>query len=187
MKLYSFAFSGSIASGKSSLSLLVAKELNWPYVSFGDYIRSVARFRGLPESRQVLQALGQSLIEEGWEQFCRLVLNQVPWKPGQALVIDGVRHTEAIITLRRLISPAELLVIYISTSEAVRKIRAFERGETLVQDVQDHPTEIQVKNQLPQMADLIVDGDKPITEINQEIAKWFRQLRSIGSNHPSKR
>lgn len=185
MKSYSLAFSGSIASGKSSLSLLIAKELNWPYVSFGDYVRSVARSRGLRASRQVLQAVGQSLIEEGWRQFCRSVLNQVPWKPGQALVIDGVRHIEAITTLRRLISPAGLLVIYISTSKAVRNMRALERGETLVQEVQDHPTEIQVKNLLLQVADLIVDGDRPITEINQELAMWFRQRGPICPNRSS--
>jgi dephospho-CoA kinase len=121
------AFSGSIGSGKSTLSLSVAKALNWPYVSFGNHVRTVALLRGLGESREVLQEVGESLIQEGWEQFCKSVLAQTTWEPGEPLVVDGIRHVEAVETLQLLIVPSELLLIHITLNEPTRKARLYKR------------------------------------------------------------
>ncbi len=178
MKPCVLAFSGSIASGKSTLSLRIAEELNWQYASFGNHVRSVARVRGLEESREILQNIGQSLIEEGWKQFCWSVLCQARWASGEPLVIDGIRHVEAITTLRALIFPLELLLIFIDTSESIRETRLSQRSMAAyndLQNVEDHPTEVQVKTQLRQVADMIVSGDKPIAEIIQEILVWLQQ------------
>ena len=41
------AFAGRIASGKSTFSMGLAQVLGWPRVSFGDYVRQVARHSGL--------------------------------------------------------------------------------------------------------------------------------------------
>ena len=45
MKPVVLAFAGGIASGKSTLSSGVSRALGWPRVSFGDYVRRVARER----------------------------------------------------------------------------------------------------------------------------------------------
>lgn len=172
-------FSGSIASGKSTLSRSLATELRWKHASFGDYIRSQAKLYGLEASRRVLQNLGQSLIGKGWEQFCRLVLDQSDWTPGEPIIIDGIRHIEVITTLRSLVSPLEVILIFISVDEETRKTRIQLRDcseEESEQSVQNHPTEVQVNTRLQQVANLTVYGDQPPTQIIYEIMIWLHQF-----------
>jgi hypothetical protein len=88
------------------------------------------------------------LIDQGWEEFCRAVLMQVHWEPGQPLVIDGIRHTEAVDALRQLVTPSE---------------------------AEEHPIEVQVGTVLPEMADLIVDGARPVEDLLREMVTWIRQ------------
>jgi len=171
------AFSGSIGSGKSTLSLSVAKALNWPYVSFGNYVRTVALLRGLGESREVLQEVGESLIQEGWEQFCKSVLAQAPWAPGEPLVVDGIRHVEAVEMLRLLVVPSELLLIHITLNDLTRKARLNKRSPAdyaKMERIEDHSTEVQVKRRLPEIANLKVSGERSIDDIIHEILIWVQ-------------
>ena len=177
MKPFVLAFSGSIGSGKSTLSLSLAQALNWPYVSFGNYVRSVALLRRLGESREILQEVGESLIQEGWEQFCKSVLAQATWKPGEPLVVDGIRHIEALEMLRLLVVPSELLLIHIMVNELTRQARLDKRSPddyAKMERIEDHSTEVQVKSQLPQIADLIVSGEKPTDDSIREILIWIQ-------------
>lgn len=96
MKPAAIAFSGSIASGKSTIAAAVAEALHWPCVSFGNYVRFVARSQGLVESREVLQAIGADLVEKDVAEFARAVLAQADWRPGQSIVIDGIRHVTVL-------------------------------------------------------------------------------------------
>lgn len=57
-------FSGRIKSGKTTLSARVAELMGWPYTSFGDYVRKVARLRRRPELREILQEIGQELVDQ---------------------------------------------------------------------------------------------------------------------------
>lgn len=75
-------FAGKMGSGKTTISSLTAQTLGWARVGFGDYVRSVARQRGLDASRGTLQALGESLLADGSEGFCRDVLAQTDWRLG---------------------------------------------------------------------------------------------------------
>ena len=183
MKASVLAFAGSIASGKSTISLGVANALGWPYVSFGDYIRKIAKLRGLEDSREIFQEIGQSLIEEGWDKFCWSVLNQVEWSPGKPLVIDGIRHIEAIDTLRSIAFPAKLLLIFIEVKESTREARFLKR-ETYdhknLHIVENHPVEAQVKTLLPQTADLIVRNDEPIADTLYQIIMWISKNLVVG-------
>jgi dephospho-CoA kinase len=171
-------FAGKIASGKSAVSRKIADALGWPYVSFGNYVRTIARQRGLDESRQTLQKIGAALIKDNCEQFCWSVLDQADWNPGQPLIIDGLRHIEVVETLRRIISPFILRVIYIEVTDDVRESRLSEEGildsEQLSQ-IELHSTEVQVETLLPKTADLIVDGSNTLDDLVSEIVTWARQ------------
>jgi dephospho-CoA kinase len=178
MKPIILGFAGSIASGKSTLSNEVASSLGWQRVSFGDYVRTVAQRQELGESREVLQAVGASLVKQGMEQFCRAVLAQVDWEPGQPLVIDGIRHAEIVSTLRRLVAPFELLLVFVAVNESTRKARLVERGLTdykLRQQFEAHSTEAQVQTVLREMADYTADSTKKIEELVKEIVTWVQQ------------
>jgi len=172
------ASAGRISSGKSTLSTHVASALGWPQVSFGDYVRQVAQRRGLDDSRAVLQEVGATLIAQGWEGFCHAVLGQGAWVPGQPLIVEGIRHAEALAVLRQLVAPSELRLVFIAVNEPTRAARLGQRGmperETLP-GVEAHSTEAQVGTVLPGMADFTVDGTRPLEELLQDIVRWVQQ------------
>jgi hypothetical protein len=133
----------------------------------------------------VLQEVGAALIEEqGWKAFCRAVLAQVEWEPGQSLVVDGIRHGEAMEVLRQLVTPSELLLVFIAVEEVTRHTRLHQRSITddeAQQRLEVHSTETQVQTILPEMANFTVDGTRPVNNLVQEIAHWVRQRASAVS------
>ncbi|MFB2836539.1 AAA family ATPase [Floridanema evergladense] len=178
MKPIVVGFAGSIASGKSTLSIEVASSLEWQRVSFGDYVRTVAQSQGLGDSREALQAVGASLINQGMEQFCKAVLAQVNWQPGQPLVVDGIRHAEIIPVLRQIVTPLDFRLVFVGVNESIREARLVERGLSDRQQwqlLEAHSTEAQVQTALPAMADLTVDGTRKIEDLVLEIVGWIKQ------------
>jgi dephospho-CoA kinase len=178
MKNTVLAFSGAIASGKSDLSIGVAKALGCPRVSFGSYVRIITRLRGLEDLRENWQAVGESLIQEDLHQFCVAVLAQAPWAPGEPLVIDGVRHVEVAEALKSLVSPSGLRLIYIDVDDARRVQRLRERSphEKTLSELDRHSTEVQVKTALRQLADFVLDGNQPTEDLIREVKAWTDQL-----------
>lgn len=174
------ALAGKIASGKSTLAVNFAEAMGWPHVSFGDFVRSVARERNLPETREVLQEIGDKFIREELESFCRSVLAQADWKPGQPLVIEGVRHAEVSILLRQLVAPSKYFLVLVSVDDQTRKERLRAEGiddRDLVERVEAHPTEEQIKTVLPHIADYNLKGTDPIPVL-------INQLKAISSDEP---
>ena len=169
-------FAGRVSSGKTTLSKAMADALKWPRASFGDYVRKEARRQGLNESREVLQKIGASLVEDT-DKFCNKVLDQVSWKSGQNLVIDGVRHSEILGSLKRLAGPSEVFLIFVETNEqTIRKRRVDKNtsGEDNLSDLEAHSTEREVTTALPTIADLVVDGAHPLDILVQEMVAWLK-------------
>jgi len=164
---------GKIASGKSTLSASFAKEVGWPYVSFGDYVRSVARQRGLDDSqREILQQIGASLVEQDCEGFCRAVLRQAPWQPGEPLVIDGIRHLQVKQVLEKIVAPSDFILTYISVDEQIRRQRLHNEGiddPARIERIESASTEEQVKVELPRVADFILNGAEPLPKLVEEL------------------
>ena len=176
MKSTIVTFSGAIGSGKSSVSRAVAENLGWPCASFGDYVRKVASQRGLGQTRETLQTVGTSLIESGLEEFCRSVLSQVEWSIGQSLIVDGVRHVEALQTLRRITVPSQVLLVHVQMNPSQRKARLqqMEVPSSRLDEWEAHSTEVQVAMTLPELADLTIDGARPLKDLIHEVKEWVR-------------
>jgi hypothetical protein len=172
------ALSGRIGSGKSSLAAAVAEQLGAPCVSFGDYVRRVALNLALdPTEREVLQDLGEFLVRYP-EPLCKKTLESVSYRPGHALVVDGLRHLEVIPPLRALVAPAELVLVHVVAPDSERERRA-RAGESVLGDVhklEKHSTEVQVLTLLPQEADIHVvnDGTRSVVEVAGEIIDALR-------------
>lgn len=174
------AFSGRIASGKSTLSTQVAKALDWKRASFGDYIRIIAKGQGLEPSREVLQDLGETLAKKP-EDFCRAMLAHFGWQSGEPLVIDGVRHREIITALRRIVAPLEVRLIFVDIEDEQRRERmALEEEADLekIRKIEKHSTEKQVSEILLSIADLRVMSDKPLDDAVRDIVGWVHQRES---------
>jgi dephospho-CoA kinase len=176
MKPAALAFSGSIASGKSTIAAAVADAFHWPCVSFGNYVRFVARSQGLVESREVLQEIGADLVEKDVAEFSRAVLAQADWQPGQSIVIDGIRHVTVLASLRKLVAPTKLFLVFVETDKATRSARLFDRDAInleIHQHLELHSTEQQVKSTLAKMSDLLIYSTHSPEVLAQQITHWL--------------
>jgi dephospho-CoA kinase len=173
------AFAGAKGSGKSAISHALAERLHVQRVGFGDYIRNEAQRRGLPNTTEALQALGELLISKGWEPFCTKVLAQAPWNRNEDLIVDGIRHVQAIWTLRKITAPAELFLIFVNTDVTVRLARLETRdlvSKADLQKIEAHSTEADAKQELPERANLIIDGTRPLPELLRTLEEILRHI-----------
>lgn len=173
-------FSGRIGSGKTSVSKEIAHQLNWPRVSFGEYVENLAKEKNLDSSsRSILQNLGESLINDGIEKFCRSVIAQVKWRPGQYLVIDGIRHQAVMYKLKEIVAPSRFILIHIYVNEDHRLQRITQRDIINKNEwikVNKHSTEKDAMFLLPQVADITINGEKTLNTIVGEILSYIRGL-----------
>jgi dephospho-CoA kinase len=122
--------------------------------------------QGGATDRKALQALGEKMVATEPEKLCRRVLAEVRPAGIQPVVIDGLRHKEIWDLLRRIISPARLVLIYIDVPEAVRFERLRVRdgaSDVGIQSAEMHSTEIQVAGEIRSRADLIVDNSGEVS------------------------
>jgi len=169
-------FSGRIKSGKTTISKAVAESLGIEHASFGDFVRYEATRRGVdPESRHNLQAIGESLIEErGWPQFCRDVLQHAGWKHSHPIIVDGIRHVNAVNALLDIVSPLPFFLVHIQLEEQKRIQRLVDQDFDAQRQLDSHSTERDVKNLLPGMADLIVNCNHAIEDIVAAVASTIQ-------------
>jgi dephospho-CoA kinase len=169
------AFAGRMGSGKTTLTTAVASVLRCKRASFGDYVRHIVTARGLEQTRQNLQEIGTELLEQDKLQFCSDVLHHAGWTPGEALVIDGLRHAETIDLIRKLVSPLRLKIVYLEVDDDIRieRLRARGEGERDVLSLAEaHSSEQQVASILARQAHLIIDSIAPVQECVRRVVEW---------------
>jgi hypothetical protein len=109
------------------------------------------------------QQYGQRLVQYQLEEFVAGTLAMAPnWAQSGNLIVDGMRHVEVLLTLRRLVSDAGSSVFYVHVraNPLEREASARDRG-IQEQDMfrYDHAlSEAQMNRILPAYADLEVDG-----------------------------
>jgi len=157
---FALGFSGRIKSGKTTIARRVATELNVPFASFGDYLRTVVAARGLDSSdRTILQDVGQELFESELSGFCADVLIAAGWKKGMCVVVDGIRHVQVLEELKTILEPVSIKLVYINVADQVQAQRLIDSGSMhSLALVQSHQTEVDVLNRLVQIADLQING-----------------------------
>ncbi len=174
------AFTGPVGSGKTTLSKLVAYMLGWSLASFGTYVRKTAEACGFDKSRKGLQLAGNYLIDRGWRAFCEEVLADANWKAGSNLVLEGIRHLEALETLKDIVSPANIYLIYVSLDETERtnRLRSRDKKSRInLEELDLHPSEKQVKTTLFNRADFVVDNSGSTDKAVKEIVAWIHSLQ----------
>jgi 2-phosphoglycerate kinase len=172
------AFAGAIGTGRSEIARLVADRLNWPIVKFSDHIKDIARNNGDdPEDRAVLQRIGQELVLDDPDGFVRAVLGRAEWRPGNNLIVDGLRHTEIRLALKQQVSDVAVLrVVYVALDEDSRQDQAQrdrQIAERMLSRYDRDLTEAQVLRILPSYADLRVNGALPYDVIARKIIDQF--------------
>lgn len=179
---------GQIASGKSTVAKAVAAAIPCPHVSFGNYVRSVAKRKQIYDDRNALQDLGQYLLEtKGAEQFCIDVLDsEAPdYVPGDDLIIEGVRHVEVTEALTRLVYPAAFALVFVLVDDLTRRQRLALRdgkGDAVnLAKVDSHATERQVHGELRNRADLALISTRASGELVRAVLAWRNSERAFWS------
>jgi dephospho-CoA kinase len=154
--------SGKIASGKTTFAKALASENGYECVGFGDEVRSVAEGRGLPLTRETLQAIGEELVTNAPETFCEAVLARGNYRTGSGLVIEGLRHASVLTLLRVMVAPDLLIHVHILSSDELRHERYSARareGDALAPTLEQHSTESQLVRDLPESADVLINSN----------------------------
>jgi dephospho-CoA kinase len=151
--------SGEIASGKTTVAQALAEQLSDVAVrSFGDVVRNRARSQGKPLDRATLQATGLELVAAGWKSFVDALLEDV--SPSvSVLVVEGIRHREAIEELQRRFSGDSFVTVFLKLEPAAQRNRLERRGESLAG--RDHAIEASLP-EVEALADLVIDGAQPL-------------------------
>lgn len=161
MKTVVAALVGPSGSGTAALAAHVAAILNWPFASFGAYVRAEAARRGLSGTRDELQNVGLELVSADLEGFCRAVVELSQWRPGQSLVVDGIRHKEVLDFLKKYLAPTIFIMVRLEADTPIREERLREKGEALpggIPPIDRHPVEAQVITVLPELTDISLDA-----------------------------
>lgn len=156
--------SGGIASGKTTLASALAAALpDSVRLAFGDVVRRRVVAEGCEPTRRNLQDTGLQLIAEGWQVFVNELLKYIKGDP-EVLIVEGIRHREAVDALRNRLPTREFLLVYLEVSNDQRQQRIAQTGDT--DDALDHEVERDV-DVLCSTADLIVRSEQPIDELVQ--------------------
>lgn len=162
---------GGIASGKTTLAGALQASLPGSVrVAFGDVVRRRAMATSPSPSRQALQDAGLHLIQEGWPAFVSALLADIGDEP-DLLIVEGVRHQEAVDALRRRLPTHDLLLVYADVPDDLRRQRLDQLGEH--QESLSHAVERDVES-LRGVADLVVDTRNPASELAALICQHMR-------------
>jgi dephospho-CoA kinase len=113
---------GKIASGKSTISKILAEKLKISYLSIGEFFREELRKRKVQASRQNLQKLGKELfLKYGVERILGEILKKVKIV-NNACIIDGIRYPEAIKILKDIYE-SKCITIFLDYPATTRKRR----------------------------------------------------------------
>jgi cytidylate kinase len=156
--------SGYRGSGKSTIASYLALSKGFAVVSFGDFVRSEAKRRGIEQSVESLQTLGAQLVQEwGILNFSARVLGQEP--PDRDVVVDGIRHVDALHALRELSAPRRFVSVFVDVGDLERRRRLQERD--------NHVVESEVRR-LRELADFVISAT------NGEAERLIHELRTVG-------
>ncbi len=171
-------FSGKYGSGKTTLAKEFASDIKAKFISFGDYIRDLAKERNQNhEDRDVLRDIGEEQINRGWSTFCQSVLDFYEYRGEKLLVVDGVRHLGCLDGFRMILQDPAIYVVYIDVSETLSQERQRSRGESKIYTYTGnlHMTEEQVVTAIPLVANLIMDGNKDLSELKTQLNVWYAE------------
>lgn len=158
--------SGGIASGKTTVAQALAKRFpNVAVRSFGDVVRQQARGQEKALDRAALQEVGLSLVQAGWQAFIGALLQNVS-QSIDVLIVEGIRHVEAVDELRRRRLSDRVLTVYLKVGFAVQEQRLRERGESSAS--RSHAVESSLA-EVEATADVVVDATLPLAQIEERI------------------
>ena len=167
--------SARMQAGKTTVSKAVASEMHAVRISFGRVVSEEAEKQQLDITRETLQNLGESMVQEDVYGFCQRVLDSKGWQKGMSIVVDGVRHKRVLLALREIVEPDYFGLMYLNIDRKTQLERW--KSEDIpytksLEELEQHSTEIEVLKVLPDFSDLILDGAKKVELTVKKIIAW---------------
>ena len=163
---------GQIGSGKSTLVDHVASEIDAKVVSFGDFVRHVARQQNRLERRRELQDIGETMIRsKGHRGFLQSTLAHFDIDDCDSVVFDGVRHIEIFQTIRDLAETSKSFYLEVDSEERRRRRETGSAGPLTLgafTQIEEHPVESET-TRLHQFCDFIVDANRDLESVRESI------------------
>ena len=163
---------GQMGSGKSTVAAFLSSELSIQVISFGDYIRYIARRSSRPSTRSALQELGDSLYREiGAQGLLQGALEMAGVNDDEIVIFDGVRHIEVLSEIRRLAGKTVAIYLDASPEERYRRRRCQGSSGLPRQEfdaIDRHSVELEVGD-LADLCDFVIDASQPLTDLQRNL------------------
>lgn len=172
---------GKIASGKTTLAKELSDRLTATVVSFGEYLRYIAKSKGLNPDRDILQTLGLEMINT--QIPCRFVNDVIEYCLKNSefkhdhLIFEGVRHVSILNAIKEISN--RCIVIYIGLDDKMLIENALKRdgGDSLsITKFLNHEVESEI-NDLKEQADVVL-FELPLEKDIQEICELFNDSKN---------
>jgi dephospho-CoA kinase len=180
-----FVFTGLLASGKGTAAKYLAEKYQASSFRFSTILRDLLKRLYLPDSRENMQKISQS-IREGLSQdiLSRVIAEDAANAQTNLVVIDGARRMTDIEYLKKL--PGFTLVA-IEVDQKIRYQRLVTRNEnpgddkkTFEQFVQDEKAE--AETEIPfimQQATVKINNNGSVEDLYKQLDELFTPLNKI--------
>lgn len=122
-KRYSIVISGKIASGKTTLSKMLARRNQWQHLSFRQMLSEDLSSQSQQITRRNLQKRGEYLYKTlGEDGLLQRLLSTASTRQNDICIIDGLRFTEGVQILREIYDE-RCIIIYLTVDDEIRKRR----------------------------------------------------------------
>jgi len=178
---------GSMGSGKGEIVKILEKE-GFKYVTLSSMVREEARKRGVPEEREKLMEVGNSMRKEGGAGVLAVrAYESTLVNGGGKWVIDGIRNPAEIVELKKyegvhivgIKTDLNLLVDRIlsrnrdsdpkSREEVLRKVeREWGKGE---------PEDGQQVGKCMELTDYTIDNGGTLEDLANNFLKYYEQIK----------
>ena len=165
---------GRIGSGKSTVSTMLASGLSIQVVSFGDYVRQMARRGGRQANRSTLQNLGDCLYQRlGASGLLQGTLEVAGIANDATVIFDGVRHIDVLSAIR--LRAGKTVAIYLDASPEVRYQRRRFQGHTSLswqefEAIDSHSVEGEISD-LAELCDFVIDASQPLSFLHGNLPR----------------
>lgn len=177
---------GSMGCGKGEIVNILNK-MGFEYITLSMIVREEARKRGLPEEREQLMEVGNSMRrEEGAGVLASRALTKITSAGHDKWVVDGIRNPAEIDELRKgkyvhivgVNANKELLVERILSRS--RESDAKERAEILRKIEREwgvgEPEDGQQVGKCMEKVDWVIDNEGTLEELGQEFTDFYNKI-----------
>ncbi len=177
---------GSMGCGKGEIVNILEK-LGFKHITLSSMIRAEAKERGLPEDREVLMEIGNSMRAfDGAGVLAKKSLEKIKLSDHEDWVIDGIRNPAEIVELK---TDEDFHMVGVHTDREVLIDRILSRsraGDALVkEDIvakierewgKGEPDDGQQVEKCMKDSDLIINNEGTLEELSDKFISYYNSL-----------